>query len=100
MLTSSLVPQKQGIINSHPIHVMLIVIVLFNSSSMDLPNNKKCAIIYAINVQIYLRQEDKEQENHNFCSPEQVLSLLRFVRQADFARLATHPFAYSKTTLS
>ena len=67
---------------------------------MGLPNDRKCAIIYAMNVQVYLRQEDKEQENHNFCSPEQVLSLLRFVRQADFARLATHPFAYSKTTLS
>lgn len=53
-----------------------------------------------MNVQISLRQEDKKQENYDFCSPKQVLSLLRFVCQGDFIRLAKHPFAYSKTMLS
>jgi len=65
-----------------------------------LPSDEKHAIIYAMNVQISLRQEDKKQENYDFCSPEQILSLLRFVHQADFVRLAKHPFAYSKTMLS
>jgi hypothetical protein len=53
-----------------------------------------------MNVQISLEQESKEQEKHDLCSPEQVLSLLRLVSQGDFVRLAKHPFALSKTIYS
>lgn len=66
----------------------------------DLPADEKRAIICAKNMQSYLGQESKEQTNYDFRSPEQVLSLLRFVSQGDFVKLARHPFAYCKTIAS
>ena len=56
---------------------------------------------YAVSVPPSPRQqESKEQKNHDFWAPEQIHSLLRFIRKGDLARLAEHPFAYSKTMSS